>query len=525
MGDEVVRLAAHQAADANRAVDSVHWDAIVIGTGLGGAHAGARLVDAGMKVLFVDRGVEPVTGQPAPMEQLEAEVTLNGRSPRRVPTTVAAVGGTSVIYAASLEQPERHDLDDLPGMPHPTHGWVVGYDAFAPYFDLARKTAHVCGTRDPLSGPGAGAMLPPPPLCPGDALIEAGLTRRGFHPYRAHLGINFDRDCTECIGRECFRECKADARQPLNRALASGRAALLSGWTAHRIEVDGPLAARVIVRRDGQEMTLTGDRMVLAAGSLSSAQLLLASRSEDWADGLGNRNGLVGRGLMFHLSERLAVWPDGRAELGFPAKSLALRDLYMQDGQRLGLVQSMGLQADYGNVLMHLRSKFDGGWMRRARPVRPFLRLPAKAAAMVLGSARVFVGILEDLPYDSNRVLPGDDAAATPRIDYAIAPELAARRRQFRDAIRRMLKGQRFFFLNDDVELNFGHACGTARFGADARTSVLDADCRVHGLRNLYLADASFMPTSTGVNPGLVILANSLRVADRIVADRARAAA
>ena len=74
--------------------------------------------------------------------------------------------------------------------------------------------------------------------------------------------------------------------------------------------------------------------------------------------------------------------------------------------------------------------------MRRARPVRPFLRLPAKAAAMVLGSARVFVGILEDLPYDSNRVLPGDDAAATPRIDYAIAPELAARRR---DGLRGLL--------------------------------------------------------------------------------------
>ena len=102
-------------------------------------------------------------------------------------------------------------------------------------------------------------------------------------------------------------------------------------------------------------------------------------------------------------------------------------------------------------------------------------------------------------------------------ITYGIAPELAERRRRFRSAIREMFSGQRFFFLNDEVELNYGHACGTARFGRDPKSSVLDADCRVHGLRNLYVVDASFMPTSTGVNPGLIILANSLRVADRIV--------
>lgn len=182
------------------------------------------------------------------------------------------------------------------------------------------------------------------------------------------------------------------------------------------------------------------------------------------------------------------------------------------------MVQSMGLQADYGNVLMYLRARFDGGRLRRARPLRPFLRIPAKAAALALGNARVFVGILEDLPYAANRILPGSNPLEPARIAYAIAPELADRRRRFRGAIREMFNGHRLFFLNDDIELNYGHACGTARFGRDPRDSVLDADCRVHGLRNLYLTDASFMPTSTGVNPGLIILANSLRVADRILA-------
>lgn len=502
------------------AVASVRWDAIVIGTGLGGAHAGARLARAGMKVLFVERATGPATeADPAPQEQLEAQVTIDGKATRRVPTSISAVGGTSVVYAASLEMPARHDLDDLEEAPHPTGGWIVGFDRFRPYFSEARRLVGICGTPDALCPDDPDPFAPPPPLCPGDAEICGDLTRRGYHPYRAHLGIAFRPPCQECIGRECPRACKADARQPLGQAMGSGRAALLSGWTAQRIETEGRAATGVVVGRPGQEpRTLAADRIVLAGGAIGSTQLLLASRSAEWADGIGNRAGLLGRNLMFHLSERMAVFPRQRAPLGFPAKSLALRDLYLRDGARMGMVQSMGLQADYGNILMHLHGRFDRGRMRRARPLRPFLRIPAKLAALALGNARVFVGILEDLPYASNRILPGSNPLDAPRIVYGIAPELAQRRRLFRAAIRDMFKGRRFFFLNDDVELNYGHACGTARFGRDPRDSVLDADCRVHGLNNLYVADASFMPTSTGVNPGLVILANSLRVADRIVA-------
>lgn len=53
--------------------------------------------------------------------------------------------------------------------------------------------------------------------------------------------------------------------------------------------------------------------------------------------------------------------------------------------------------------------------------------------------------------------------------------------------------------------------------GTDPARSVVDADCRVHGIRNLWVADASFMPTSMGVNPSLTIAANALRVGDAIL--------
>lgn len=63
----------------------------------------------------------------------------------------------------------------------------------------------------------------------------------------------------------------------------------------------------------------------------------------------------------------------------------------------------------------------------------------------------------------------------------------------------------------------FSHAVGTVRFGDSPETSALDKYCRFFGIRNLFVLDGSFFPTSTGVNPSLTIGANSLRVADYII--------
>ena len=60
------------------------------------------------------------------------------------------------------------------------------------------------------------------------------------------------------------------------------------------------------------------------------------------------------------------------------------------------------------------------------------------------------------------------------------------------------------------------HACGTCRFGESPETSVLDRWNRAHEMDNLYVADASFLPTSGGLGPALTIAANALRVAEEV---------
>ena len=114
------------------------------------------------------------------------------------------------------------------------------------------------------------------------------------------------------------------------------------------------------------------------------------------------------------------------------------------------------------------------------------------------------------------RVHPDDPDV--PVIEYRLNDELLDRRAVFRRAIRKKLGRARTLLLGFGPDLNFGHSCGTLRFGTDPRTSVLDASCKAHDLDNLYVADGSFLPTSMGVNPGLTIAANALRVADVIAA-------
>jgi choline dehydrogenase-like flavoprotein len=76
---------------------------------------------------------------------------------------------------------------------------------------------------------------------------------------------------------------------------------------------------------------------------------------------------------------------------------------------------------------------------------------------------------------------------------------------------------ERSLYLGQDVPIGgTAHQAGTARFGTDPSKSVLDLDCKAHELDNLYLTDASFFPSIGAVNPTLTIIANALRVADKI---------
>src|SRR5262249_51523944 len=147
----------------------------------------------------------------------------------------------------------------------------------------------------------------------------------------------------------------------------------------------------------------------------------------------------------------------------------------------------------------------------------PFLRVVAHLAAFHFREAAMFATIVEDLPYWENRVVPDSKSRNGMRFEYRIPGELRERNRLFPKRLRGALKPHhRVLVLSNEDTLNFGHVCGTCRFGDDPERSVLDRWNRAHDLANLFVVDASFFPSSGGTNPTLTIAANALRVAREI---------
>ena len=254
-------------------------------------------------------------------------------------------------------------------------------------------------------------------------------------------------DCEECTGRKCPRACKMDGRSAgVEPALATGRAALIAGCEVTALRGTATRITHVEAVRGGARLAFRARRFVLCGGALGSPRLLLASASEAWPRGCANGSGLVGRNLMFHLSELLAVWPRQAADFTGLLKTIALRDFYFRDGHAPGA----GAVARAFRLLRQHRRGVERPLRPRAaaalRPLRGLTRIPALLASWVLGDARVFVGILEDLPYPSNRVVLEDGDPERLKIEYALAPELMARHRVFRRLLKAAMRGQRCFF-------------------------------------------------------------------------------
>ena len=503
------------------------WDVAIIGAGMGGGFTAQALAEAGHDVLLIDYGNEDIsspggTQLPGDQESRLSECKwptmstfeVDGVMNRSYPPFGAGVGGSTNLYAAALERFARLDIDSQPDSPHPTGGWPISYSELLPYYEEAEQMLHVAGTHDPFAADRGSHIQQPPPLGPCDAHFVEFFERNGLHPYRLHVGIRYRPGCDECLGRLCYKNCRADVRSVL--AESARKPTVMARSEVVKLEALQDQVTRAIVVRDNQQIEIQARVFVLAAGAIHSPKLLLRSKSSHWPEGLANRSGLVGRNLMFHVIQTFALWPNKRLPSTGPRKSLSFRDFYQLGGERCGSVQSTGFEFGYGGLLVHFYDRFDHGRLRRLRIVRPLLRIPAAVSNRISGPGTIFVCIIEDMPYPENRVVIDDREADGVRITYTIKKELRDRTSRFRELLTERLKDRRLVFLSRDVELNFGHPCGTCVMSNDPSTGVVDRDCRAHGIANLFITDASFMPTSAATNPSLTIAANALRVAGKI---------
>ena len=253
-----------------------------------------------------------------------------------------------------------------------------------------------------------------------------------------------------------------------------------------------------------KSQVFSGELVVLAAGALNSAVLLLRSGNRHHPNGLANRSDLVGRNYMRHKISAIVSLGLHPNPTVYP-KTLAINDFYWGDE---AFPYPMGHVQTLGNITED-----------RAAANSPTLipRQFIPRALFKAASARTTPWFLmaEDLPDPENRVQVKDDKIV---LQYTNNNEAALRELMTR--WKRILKSIDPWSMLFSTEMSLqdvGHQCGTCRFGEDPTTSVLDLNCRTHDIDNLYVVDGSFFPSSAALNPTLTIIANAIRVGEHLL--------
>ncbi|MEM7347891.1 MAG: GMC family oxidoreductase [Chloroflexota bacterium] len=494
------------------------YDIIIIGTGAGGGTLAYALRDSGAKILLLERGdylpPEPENWDP------RAVFDQKRYKPREYwedahgggtfePGVHYFIGGNTKVFGAALPRLRREDFGALEHEGGTSPAWPIDYDTLEPYYAQAEKIYRTHGQAgsDPTEPDRSSPY--PFPLVPHEPYIERlmeQLRKQGLSPFYLPLGINLGEAgncirCKTCDGFPCRVQAKSDAETCCVRpALESPDVTLLTRAYVRRLLTDesGRRVTQLEVERDGETLMFQAGTVIASCGAVNSAALLLNSVNAMHPNGLANEADLIGRHYMVHNNTAMmAVHPFRVNETVFQ-KTAAVNDFYFGSPE---------FPYPMGNI--QLLGKLQAGMLTASQPLVPNIVLQAIANRSV-----DWWVMSEDLPDADNRITV--TSAGKIRVHWQ-ANNLVAHH-QLIKAARRMMRQAGYPLVLTQrmgIETN-SHQCGTARFGTDPATSVLDPLCRTHAVENLYVVDSSFFPSSSAVNPALTIAAQALRVADHL---------
>jgi choline dehydrogenase-like flavoprotein len=490
-------------------------DVVVIGSGMGGATFAAGLAPSGARILILERGERlldiPETRDARAIFQKghfrPDETWFDAAGAPFNPGNYYYVGGNTKLYGAVLIRYRAQDFRPIQYADGRTPGWPFAYEELEPWYTRAETLYQAHGRlgEDPTE-PAHSAPYPFPPVPdePAIAAVRERLKRAGMHPFSLPLGVDIDRWLARArTPWDAFPDThsgKMDAETcGLKTALAYPNVTLETGARVRKLETDsaGKRIEAVVYESRGQTKRLNPKLVVLAAGAVNSALLLLASANGAMPKGLANRADQVGRHFMNHNSSAaLAIDPFRRNDSIYQ-KTIGLNDFYLDDGRGgppLGNVQLLG--------------KISGAILKSQ------LRMaPEFALEMMARRAVDFYLMSEDLPSPDSRVwLDGSRVMLDWRASNMSAQNgLIAR-------IREVLRAAGFpiVLVKPFDRRTPSHQCGTIRMGRDPAKAAVDPECRSFDHPNLFVVDASVLPTSAGVNPSLTVAALALRAAEHV---------
>ncbi len=380
---------------------------------------------------------------------------------------------------------------------------------------------------DPTDPPASAPYLHPPVSHePRIQQLSDDFARLGLRPFHVPLGVMLDERtpatsrcirCDTCDGHPCLVSAKSDAQVVcVDPALAYPNATLRTRARVIRLETgaSGREVKRVMVERDAAVEVYSADVVVVSAGAINSAALLLRSASDKHPRGLGNGSDVVGRHYMGHVNSVLMALSKCPNPTVFQ-KTLALNDFYFGSG-------------DWPYPMGHISfvGKLDAYTLRAGAPVLA----PGWTLDLMARHSLDFWLTSEDLPRPDNRVTLNRNG----EIVLSYTPNNLEPHKRLQAKLKQLMNNQRKcdvhghechqglfarnLYLGQQIPLaGVAHQNGTVRFGDDPATSVLDRNCKAHDVDNLYVVDGGFFPSSSAVNPALTIMANALRVGSHLV--------
>ncbi|MGH9779115.1 MAG: GMC oxidoreductase [Candidatus Acidiferrales bacterium] len=514
-----------------------HYDVIIIGTGAGGGTLAWRLAPSGKRILLLERGdYVPREKDNWSTRAVNLEGKYNTKESWRDkdakplhPHTNYYVGGNTKFYGAALFRLRRQDFGELRHHGGVSPAWHIGYDDLEHYYTEAEHLYHVHGERgvDPTEPP-AGAPYKYPAVShePRIQQLSDDFKRLGLNPFHVPLGIMLDEKnprasacirCDTCDGHPCLVYAKSDSQVVcVDPALEHPNVSMLTNALVERLETDstGREVSKVIVQRNGAREEYSADVVVVSAGAINSAALLLRSSNDKHPRGLANSSDMVGRNYMGHTNGVMLALSRCPNPTVFQ-KTLAVNDFYFGD-------------KDFSYPMGHISfvGKLDGVTLSAGAPAIA----PGWTLELMGKHSLDFWLTAEDLPQPENRVTLNREG----EIVLTYTPNNLEAYNQLVKRLQHYMQAQtkcpehghqchvglfaRNLFVGQRIPLaGVAHQNGTLRFGRDPKNSVLDANCKAHDVDNLYVVDGSFFPSSGAVNPALTIMANALRVGDHLL--------
>ncbi|MHA1524550.1 MAG: FAD-dependent oxidoreductase, partial [Alphaproteobacteria bacterium] len=327
-------------------------DIVIIGSGIGGATIAAALAGADASVLVLERGHQLVDSPQARdaraifveghYRPMETWVDHTGTSFN--PGNYYCVGGNSKFYGAVHYRYRAQDFLQTLHFGGVSPAWPFGYDELEPWYCRAEALYQVRGslgadpTEPPHSQPYAhGPVADEPDI----ARVKERLLSVGLTPAPLPLAIDIDRWLAR--GNDPWdaypdtRSGKMDAETcGLAKALKSKNVTLATGVMVETLEAspDGRKIIAVNTTAQGAAARITPKLVILSAGAVNSAALLLRSARGAMPHGLANRSGQVGRNFMNHNTMAMMAIDPACKNRAVYQKTLGLNDFYLADEKR-----------------------------------------------------------------------------------------------------------------------------------------------------------------------------------------------